>query len=156
MLDVARELKGSRTPKSWRGSFVSIISADGFGYNSGGKLNCQLPVCIEQFFLRCIESTQKMPSALPLPRRLTRVYSICPSFFLFLQFAGFGSPERLQSLVLFTIWFVTRWIRLSLTRHALESQDDVPKIHELLTQGSCQDINTTIRLNQVFICVCVY
>jgi len=78
---VARELKGSRTPKSWRGAFVSIISADGFGYNSGGKLNCQLPVCIEQFFLRCIESTQKMPSALPLPRRLTRVYSICPSSF---------------------------------------------------------------------------
>lgn len=78
---MARELKGSRTPKSWRGAFVSIISADGFGYNSGGKLNCQLPVCIEQFFLRCIESTQKMPSALPLPRRLTRVYSICPSFF---------------------------------------------------------------------------
>ena len=66
MLDVARELKGSRTPKSWRGSFVSIISADGFGYNIGGKLNYQLPVCIEQFFLRCIEPTEKMPAALPV------------------------------------------------------------------------------------------
>jgi len=152
---VARELKGSRTPKSWRGAFVSIISADGFGYNSGGKLNCQLPVCIEQFFLRCIESTQKMPSALPLPRRLTRVYSICPSFFFLYSLLDSVLPND-YNLVLFTIWFVTRWIRLSLTRHALESQDDVPKIHELLTQGSCQDINTTIRLNQVFICVCVY
>ncbi|RLN25227.1 vesicle-associated protein 1-1-like [Panicum miliaceum] len=50
MLAVARELKGSRTPKSWRGAFVSIISADGFGYNSGGKLNYQLPFVDQVFF----------------------------------------------------------------------------------------------------------
>lgn len=58
--------KGSCTPKSWRGAFVSIISADGFAYNSGAKLNYQLPVCIEQFFFAMYRTqpNKKMPAAL--------------------------------------------------------------------------------------------